>query len=164
MMKYIILMLMICLGKISHSQDYPRYEINANGLKVIVMTIDQAQKLDNNSDLLEVFKKLNSNIDSINIINLKVIDDKNNVISLLELKISKIGESNRLNYESMIYLQKQIDIYKNNEIILNKMIVNKEGVISQKDVDIKLIKKRSRFIIGSQSIVILTMIYYIIVH
>jgi len=163
-MKYIILMLMICLGKISHSQDYPRYEINANGLKVIVMTIDQAQKLDNNSDLLEVFKKLNSNIDSINIINLKVIDDKNNVISLLELKISKIGESNRLNYESMIYLQKQIDIYKNNEIILNKMIVNKEGVISQKDVDIKLIKKRSRFIIGSQSIVILTMIYYIIVH
>jgi len=163
-MKYIILMLMICLGKISHSQDYPRYEINADGLKVIVMTIDQAQKLDNNSDLLEVFKKLNSNIDSINIINLKVIDDKNNVISLLELKISKIGESNRLNYESMIYLQKQIDIYKNNEIILNKMIVNKEGVISQKDVDIKLIKKRSRFIIGSQSIVILTMIYYIIVH
>jgi len=163
-MKYIILMLMICLGKISHSQDYPRYEINANGLKVIVMTIDQAQKLDNNSDLLEVFKKLNSNIDSINITYLKVIDDKNNVISLQELKISKIGESNRLNYESMIYLQKQIDIYKNNEIILNKMIVNKEGVISQKDVDIKLIKKRSRFIIGSQSIVILTMIYYIIVH
>jgi len=43
-------------------KSYPCYEKDSTGQVLVVMTIEQAQSLDNNTDLLSLFEKMNSQI------------------------------------------------------------------------------------------------------
>ena len=46
--------LFISINVFSQEIEYPRYQVDSLGQSVVVMTIEQAQTLDNNSDLLEL--------------------------------------------------------------------------------------------------------------
>jgi len=59
-MKKFILTLMISLSSLlsfSQTIDYPRIETDSLGNKVVVMTIEQAQKIDNNFEILNLLTK-----------------------------------------------------------------------------------------------------------
>jgi hypothetical protein len=59
---------------------YPRYEKDSTGKEVVVLTIEQAQQLDNNTDLLVLFEKVNQQIGSYDSMCIKVINQKDEVV------------------------------------------------------------------------------------
>lgn len=120
--------------------NYPRYEVDSLGQKVVVMTIEQAMKLDNNSELLTLFEKLNSQLGEYDSACIKVINDKEKVISIQTIEISKLKESLNTKDEQIASLQHRIAEYIVNIGILQDQVKNREGVISEKDKQIRGLK------------------------
>ena len=94
-MKSILLIFALIISLFSYSQkiDYPKFDIDSLGQQVVVMTIEQAQALDNNSDLLLLFEKLNSQMADYDSVCVKVINDKDNVIVSQKMEISNLKKS-----------------------------------------------------------------------
>jgi hypothetical protein len=62
-MKNIFIIILSFFALFSSAQiDYPKYSVDSLGQKIVLLTIDQAMRLDNNSELLGLFEKLNSQI------------------------------------------------------------------------------------------------------
>ena len=58
-MKKLLTTILLALSFAASGQiDYPKVETDSLGQKIVIMTIEQAQKLDNSSDLLVLFGKL----------------------------------------------------------------------------------------------------------
>ena len=77
---------------VSFSQEYPRLEIDSLGNKVVVFTLEQAQKIDNNLDILKLLELQGFQCDSLSTSYLKVIDNFGKQVSLLELNVTKLKE------------------------------------------------------------------------
>lgn len=130
------------MSKITLAQtlDYPRYEIDSLGQKVVVMTIEQAMQLDNNSELLSLFEKLNSQIGEYDSVCIKVINDKDKVISTQKAEIAKLNASLSNKAEQITTLQKQVGEYIVKIGILEETVKNRQSVIEEKDNQIRGLK------------------------
>ena len=145
-MKRFLLIFSLLLTLSSVAQiDYPRYEKDSLGQQVVVMTISQAMKLDNNSELLGLFEKLNSQIGSYDSVCIKVINDKERVISAQKLQISSLKESLNNKDLQIQNLQKQIALYIDRVGILEQQLENRESVISEKNLQIRGLKTKMIF-------------------
>lgn len=95
-MKKLLLILVLTISSlISFSQapiEYPRIETDSLGRRVVVMTIEQAQKIDNNFEILSLLTKQGSECDSLNNAYLKVIDTQGKQVAILELDVKKLKE------------------------------------------------------------------------
>ena len=92
MKKMIITMMFVLSSVLAFSQDYPRIETDSLGKKVVVMTIEQAQKIDNNLEILQLMERAQLECDSLNLSYIRVIDNQGKQISLLELDIKHLKE------------------------------------------------------------------------
>jgi|688.fasta_scaffold04263_22 hypothetical protein len=145
--------------------DYPRYEVDSLGQKVVVMTIEQAMKLDNNSELLTLFEKLNSQLGEYDSTCIKVINDKEKVISIQTVEISKLKESLNIKDEQIASLQHRIAEYIVNIGILQDQVKNREDVISEKDKQIRGLKTKMIFGgIGSGAAIVGLILGLIFIH
>lgn len=91
-MKYIILaIVMTFFSLFAFSQDYPRIEIDRYGKKVIVFTIDQAQRIDNDLEIYELLKKSKIQCDSLDIERVRLIDRLDQKIVVCEKAISELN-------------------------------------------------------------------------
>lgn len=122
--------------------DYPRFEIDSTGQKVVVMTIEQAQQLDNNSELLSLFENLNEQMLTYDSVCVKVINDKEYVISTQKLEISKLKESLSNKDEKISTLQSEIDKHNEKIKILEDQLLNRNQMIEVKDQKIKSLKTK----------------------
>jgi hypothetical protein len=133
MKKIILIISIILLSVCSYSQiDYPRYEVDSFGKTVVVMTIEQARRLDNSMDLLSLFEEMNSDLISYDSLCVKVINEKDKVISIQSMEISKLKENLNVKDAQITSLQNQIDLYVKNEILWGEQIK-----IKQDEIDIK---------------------------
>lgn len=147
MKSLLVLLVGLFISLTSFSQiDYPRYEVDSLGQKVVVMTIEQAQKLDNNSDLLLLFEELNAQISSYDSICIKAINEKNIVISEQKVLIEQLNNSLDTKDETIHNLQKQIAEYQLREVMLNQQITNLNEQIDIKDKIIR--KQKTKMIVG----------------
>jgi chromosome segregation ATPase len=136
-----IFSLLLTLTSLAQSNiDYPRFDIDSNGQQVVVMTIQQAQSLDNSTDLLILMEKANSQIGSYDSICLKVINDKEEVIVAQRVEISKLRQSLDNKDEQISSLQKEINSYIKKVEILEKQLANRNGVIDEKSKQITKLK------------------------
>jgi peptidoglycan hydrolase CwlO-like protein len=105
-----IFALIIFLMSISfaYSQGYPKIETDSLGNKVVVMTIEQAQKLDNNTDLLVLFQKLDADLGSYDSMCVKVINEKDVVIASQTVQIESLKSSVKIKDEKVTELQKEV--------------------------------------------------------
>ena len=83
-MKRLILLLGLLTSFCAFSQKYPRIEIDSSGQKVVVMTYQQAQKIDNSFEMLRLLEKANIDCDSLSLSYIRVIDQYKNRVVLLE--------------------------------------------------------------------------------
>lgn len=90
MKKFILIITLLISSMFLTAQDYPRIEIDSLGRKVVVMTIEQAQKIDNNFEIVELLKRQGSECDSLNVAYLKVIDNYKKQVALLELDVNNL--------------------------------------------------------------------------
>lgn len=117
--------------------EYPRIETDSLGNKVIIMTIAQAQKIDNNMEILKLLTLQSSQCDSLSTAYLKVIDNLGKQVALLELDVNTL-KSQMMDKDAQISnLQQQLS---NSETINNLCEVQK----NKQDQEIALLKKEVR--------------------
>ena len=83
------LFLTTMFSQVTPEIKYPRYEVDSLGQKVIIMTIPQAMKLNNNSNILDKFEKLQAEMRDYENICVKVINEKDEAIAKLDIVITK---------------------------------------------------------------------------
>jgi hypothetical protein len=109
--------------------DYPRYETDSLGQKVIVMTVQQAQTLDNSTDLIPLFNKLNVQLGTVDSACIKVVNDKDVVIAKQQVQINDQKNLINTKNDEISNLQKRIDQYITNEKFYKDEIKNKDAEI-----------------------------------
>jgi hypothetical protein len=138
--------LLISINVFSQEIEYPRYEVDSLGQGVVVMTIEQAQKLDNNSDLLVLFEQLNVQIGSYDSICVKAINDKNVVISEQNVLINQLNSNISTKDTTIQSLQEQVTEYQLREVMFNDQLINLNNQIDLKDKFIR--KQKTKMIVG----------------
>ena len=69
---------------VSTSQEYPKIEHNKRGEKLVVFTLEQAQKIDNDLEILSLLEKSSIQCDSLNLSNARTIDAQARQIEFLD--------------------------------------------------------------------------------
>ena len=146
MKKMIITMMFVLSSVLAFSQDYPRIETDSLRKKVVVMTIEQAQKIDNNLEILQLMEKAQLECDSLNLSYIRVIDNQGKQISLLELDIKHLKEQLNSKDEQITNLQTRLS----NSETANKLC-EEQKLNYEKQVDIlkdEVRKQKNHKIIG----------------
>lgn len=126
--------------------EYPKFETDSNGQQVIVMTIEQAQMLDNGSDLLILMEKANAQMGSYDSVCVKVINDKEQVIASQKLEIAKLKESLNNKDQQIKSLQGEVAAYLKKIMILEEQVTNRQQVIDEKNLQLR--KMKTKMVVG----------------
>jgi peptidoglycan hydrolase CwlO-like protein len=139
MKKFILaFILLLTASTAAFSQTaYPKFDTDSAGQKLVVLTIEQAQALDNNTDLILMFEKLNSQISNYDSVCLKVVDAKEKVIASQTIQINNLKDALQNKDQQLINLQATIDE-------LTKKSANYEQELKNKNEEIGLHKKEIR--------------------
>lgn len=137
-MKHILTILVLFTSLLCFSQTYPKIEVDSSGNKVVVMTIEQAQKLDNNMEILSLLEKAIVDCDNLSNSYIKVIDEQKKTISFLELDVKLLKEQ-LVDKDLLISnLQQRLDNAnrlsvecENQKIELNTKVTTLEGEITR---------------------------------
>jgi hypothetical protein len=137
---------------------YPKFEVDSLGQKVIVMTIPQAMKLNNNSDLLKKFEAQDIKIKEYETLCIKVISEKDDVITKLNLTIGKQDGQLLVKDDKIKSLQNEILGWMERNKVLESQLFNRSEIIDEKNK--QLVRLKTKMIIGGSigSIAIITLI------
>ena len=159
-----IIMTLILSTIFSQNQDnkYPRFEIDSNGQKVVVMTIPQAMKLNTNSNVLNKYEILSVEMQDYENICIKVVNEKDEVISKLEVTITKLDEQVIIKDSKIETLQSEIKDWMKKNNILEEQIKNRQDLSDQKDKQI--IRLKTKMVVGGigSGLVIIALVLNII--
>jgi Fe-S cluster assembly iron-binding protein IscA len=125
---------------------YPRFDVDSLGQKVVIMTIPQAMKLNNNSNLLEKFEKLSGEMKDYETICVKVINEKDETIAKLDIVITKQDGQLVVKDEKINALQGEILDWMKKTGALEKQLTNRQEVIDEKDKQLSRLK--TKMVIG----------------
>ncbi len=148
-MKYLIglfIGLMFTMSSFAQTTDYPKIEKDSTGQVVVVMTIEQAQKLDNAGDLLVLFEKMNAQLGSYDDACVKVVNEQQQVIATQKIQISELKSRIDIKANEILNLQTQIENYKKDLADCDKQSANKDKIISDQKDTIK--KQKTKMILG----------------
>jgi hypothetical protein len=129
----------------SNPIEYPRFEIDSNGQQVIVMTIEQAQSLDNSTDLLVLLEKKNTQMAQYDSVCIKVVNDKEQVIASQKIEIATLKESINNKDSQIKALQGEVVSYLKKILILEDEVGNRQNVIDEKNLQLRKIKTKMIF-------------------
>jgi len=155
-MKKLLTVMLTIFSLISFSQiDYPRIETDSLGKKIVIMTIEQAQKIDNNFEILALLTRQGSECDSLNSAYLKVIDNQGNQISLLELNVKKLKEQIKDKDSQIVNLQTRLVNEESSNKLCEKQKENDatEIKILKHEITRQKMKKVIGFVVGAAGIV-----------
>lgn len=154
-MKFILTILLMLSSIVSFSQEYPRLEIDSLGNKVVVFTLEQAQKIDNNLDILKLLELQGFQCDSLSTSYLKVIDNFGKQVSLLELNVTKLKEKVMDKDAQISNLQSQlVNSESINRLCEEQKANDKEEIsILKKEIRRQKLQKFGGFIVGLAAVV-----------
>ena len=145
--------------------DYPRFEIDSLGQQVLVMTIEQAQNLDNGTDLLVLLQKQNTQMGQYDSVCVKVINDKEKVIASQKMEIAKLKESINNKDLQIKALQGEVASYLKKILILEDEVTNRQQVIDEKNLQLKKMKTKMIFGgIGGGVAIIGLILGFLVIH
>jgi hypothetical protein len=142
-MKKILLLIMILISFNIYSQDYPRIELNNKGEKIVVFTLEQAQKIDNDLEILELMKVARVKCDSLNLSYIKVIDEQKGEIIILKKLNDELSKNEKDKDKQISNLSEQNSNLQKNIDLCNKENGNKDKEIEGLNDDIKKVKWKS---------------------
>ena len=146
-MKKILLLAVLLISLNVFTQiDYPRFDVDSLGQTVVIMTIEQAQVLDNKAEMLALFESMNSDINEYQEFCVKVINEKEEVIAKQDIQIRNLSDLSINKDDQIENLKSQILNYQLKESKWIKEVENK-------DKEIKLHKEkiddqRNKMILG----------------
>lgn len=149
-MKKILTILTFIFTTLIFAQDvkkieYPIYVVDSTGQKVVQMTIAQAMKLDNNTELLGLFEQLGVEMGNLDAVCIKVIDDKNLVISSQKIEIINLKENLEIKNQEIKVLQNEAFAYVKKIVLLEEQVGVQKDIVVEKNTQIKGLKKKMVF-------------------
>ncbi len=160
-MKKLLLIIFVLISTIFNAQvdtsiTYPHYFVE-NGVKVIAITIEQAQKFDNDEELLKLFKQLSSDFNDVDSACVKVVDAQGKEISGLKIQISALKSLGVSKDQEIKNLKDQIIEFVAKDELSKSEIKKKDLIIKEKDHQITRHKwqKIGGFIGGAVAIIAL---------
>jgi hypothetical protein len=146
-MKKLLILLTLLLTMSSFAQiDYPRIEKDSLDQEVVIMTIEQAQVIDNKLELLSLFENLNIQINNYEVICVKIINEKEEIIAKQDIQIKNLSDLNSNKDDQIENLKSQIVNYQVKETMWSEEILNKDKEIKLHKE--KIDKQRNRMILG----------------
>lgn len=127
-------------SQVTQQIKYPRFEVDSLGQKVIVMTVPQAMKLNNNSNILEKFEKLQAEMKDYEDMCIKVVNEKDEVIARLDVTITKLDQQIIVKDDKIKALQGEILAWMEKTHALEAQLANRNQVIDEKDKQLRRIK------------------------
>ena len=127
-------------SQVTQQIKYPRFEVDSLGQKVVIMTVPQAMKLNNNSNILEKFEKLQTEMKDYEDMCIKVVNEKDEVIARLDVTITKLDQQIVVKDEKIKALQGEILAWMEKNNVLEKQLANRQQVIDEKDKQLRRIK------------------------
>ena len=144
---------------------YPAYYIINNDTVGVIINIKQAQKINNDLELLSLYKKMRVSCDSVIGSYILVVDDYNKKIVLLETKNNKVDSISAEQKDLIDNLNLQIKNYKSGEYINEQEIKLREDLIASQNKQIKKLKIKNRiYSIGSIIIIAAILTLHILVR
>lgn len=140
MKKIIILVISIFLSSVLYSQvdtsnnKFPSYHIVKGDTIGVIFSIQQAQKIDNDEELLQLLGSMKTNCDSTISRYINVVNSYDNKLGILNMKISKLEDISNSKSDLILNLNQQISNYKED-------YKKSEDQLSKKD-DIILLQKK----------------------
>lgn len=122
--------------------EYPKFEVDSLGQKVITMTIPQAMKLNNNSNILEKFEKLAEEMKDYETLTLKVINEKDQVIKKLDIVVKKLDGQIVVKDDKIKALQGEILAWMQKSKVLEIEVANRQKVIDEKNKQLSRLKTK----------------------
>lgn len=167
-MRKLLALIMLMFTTLAFSQkkeiDYPRYEVDSLGQKVVVITVRQAMILDNNSDLLILLKKQVIEMNEYEDICVKVINDKEVVISKMTVQISKLEKDLVVKDDKIKILQDEILALVAKLKLSDEQLTNRDDVI--KTMNKQMSNLKTKMIIGGigGGIIIVALVLSSVLH
>jgi len=127
-------------SQVTQQIKYPRFEVDSLGQKVVIMTVPQAMKLNNNSNILEKFEQLQAEMKDYESICVKVIDEKDKAIAKLDAVIIKQDGQLVVKDDKIKALQGEVLAWMEKTGALEKQLANRQQVIDEKDKQLKRLK------------------------
>lgn len=140
---FTILMMLVfttMFSQVTKEIKYPRFEKDSLGQKVVVMTIPQAMKLNNNSNILTKFEQLQAEMQDYENMCIKVVNEKDEVIVKLNVVITKQDQQLIIKDEKINALQEEILAWMEKNKVLESQLANRQEVIDEKDKQLKRLK------------------------
>jgi chromosome segregation ATPase len=148
-MKYLLTILLSIATFISFSQEYPRIEIDSTGKKLVIMTYEQAQKVDNAFELLTLLEKAGAECDSLTLSYIKVIDGLKNQVTLLEGNIT-LYKGQIIDKDNQISnLQQRLSNSETNVTTCEQQITTRDEQIVLLKKEIKTLKTKRNIAYGA---------------
>jgi uncharacterized protein YihD (DUF1040 family) len=138
-MKKLIIIFMLFTSNI-FAQEYPKYLVTGKDTIGIVITIKQAQLIDRDLDILDLFKKFKISSEMTESTYIKVIDDMNKGVVLYHVKISELEKVNKIQTSMIDDLNKQIFNYKLDMSLCDVQSSKKDTIINNMHGTIKKLK------------------------
>jgi hypothetical protein len=136
------LVLTTMFSQVAPKIKYPKFEVDSLGQKVIIMTIPQAMKLNNNSNILEKFEKLSEEMKDYETICVKVINEKDETIAKLDVVITKLDGQIVVKDDKIKALQGEIIAWMEKNRILEIEVANRQKVIDEKNSQLSRLKTK----------------------
>jgi len=135
----------ICVGQ----KDYPKLSTDSTGKKIVIFSYEQAQKIDNNLEIIKLLEKAGTECDSLNLKYIKVINELENQNKLLnsgsDLLKSQIVDKN----SQIENLKQQITNCETNNTDCDSQIKLKEDQILTLKDELKTVKRKRNITYGA---------------
>jgi TolA-binding protein len=134
-MKKLLLLLTLTLSSFfvfSQKTDIPEfpqyYIVNGDTLGIII-SLEQAQKIDNDYDMLDLLRNYKVAVDKLDSAYIFVIDNMKQQVAVLNLKISQLEGIIKLKDSQIDNLKEQIDKYRRDSELANAQLKAKDEII-----------------------------------
>lgn len=146
-MKKILLLILLLINFSIYSQvKYPCYQIDSLGQTIVLLTIEQAQSLDSDLDLLVLFEQLNNQIINYDSVTVNIINQQEKIILEQTILIDMLKKQS-LNKDEIIK-NLQLTILTNEKMVnnLDEQVTNlqEQVLISKKEIK----KTKTKMVIG----------------
>jgi len=150
MKKLILSIILITISFFANSQstDLPQYLIEGGDTIGIIISVEQAQALDNDAELLSLFKQLRMDCDNLDSYYLQVINSLDQKMGLLEIKNKELYNQSVEKISLIENLNKQIENCEQNKDLCDDQISIKNEEVKTLKGEIRRQKIRKFISIG----------------
>lgn len=140
MKKFILTFVLLISSIFLFAQDYPIMSVDSCGNKVVTLTLEQAQKIDNNLEILKLLKIQTSDCDSVISAYIVVVDEFRNKVAVLEFSVKTLNDQLKSKDRALSNLQEQLKNEKKDKTLCEGQLKSKDIIIDDRDKEIRKLK------------------------